>query len=334
MSDNACPLCKPVSRKTLGLLTYLGIAFAVTWAIELGPVRAIGYPAGNPGGAAQLWLVAVMFMPSLASLVARRVEGIGFADVGLRWGRGRMHLVAWLLPPAISLVAATLVLVLGQGQLNLSMASLIEKLAPEQRTFVAEQVARFGNLLPALVMLQSLVGGVIINAIPCLGEELGWRGYLQMRLERFGMAQAALLTGAIWGVWHVPIVAQGHNYPGQPVLGSLLFIVFCTVWGVILGWLRNASGSVLAAGLAHASINGPAAVTLLFVKSSHVLVGSFLGVIGIAVAAVFAAWLIFTGRLDRRLDAPTSDAPTAEGSQCQPDASTSADRSDQDGHDQ
>jgi len=35
-----------------------------------------------------------------------------------------------------------------------------------------------------------------------LGEELGWRGYLQLRLFPAQPFLAALATGLIWGVWH------------------------------------------------------------------------------------------------------------------------------------
>jgi len=296
---------------TRGLLTYLAVAFGLAWAIELGPVRMVGYQQGSVG--TMLWLVLVMFTPTIAAIVARRVEGGGYGDAGPRWGRGRVHLAAWLVPPAVGIASTVLVLALGLGRFDLSMSAMVDKLPPEGRQLVADQVKHFGPLLPVLVMVQALFGAVLVNTIPCFGEEFGWRGYLQMRLERFGMVRSALLTGLIWGVWHVPIVAQGHNYPGEPVWGSLLFIVFCGVWGVILGWLRNASGSVLAPTIAHASINGPAVATMMFVSGSHVLVGGLIGVVGIALAVLFAAWLSVTGRLDRRLDAPQAtpvEAPT------------------------
>jgi D-alanyl-lipoteichoic acid acyltransferase DltB (MBOAT superfamily) len=31
---------------------------------------------------------------------------------------------------------------------------------------------------------------------------------------------------AIWGLWHAPVILQGHNYPGYPLLGVLMMVVF------------------------------------------------------------------------------------------------------------
>ncbi|MEN6349562.1 MAG: CPBP family intramembrane glutamic endopeptidase [Syntrophomonas sp.] len=49
--------------------------------------------------------------------------------------------------------------------------------------------------------------GLAINIIPTLGEELGWRGYLLPKLRMLLSDRAALIvTGLIWGVWHLPCV--------------------------------------------------------------------------------------------------------------------------------
>jgi hypothetical protein len=48
--------------------------------------------------------------------------------------------------------------------------------------------------------------------------------------------RALLLSGAIWGAWHAPVVALGYNYPQHHALGPLLMIVFCVIFGILLGW--------------------------------------------------------------------------------------------------
>jgi membrane protease YdiL (CAAX protease family) len=99
------------------------------------------------------------------------------------------------------------------------------------------------------------------------------------------------VVGFIWGVWHAPIIAQGHNYAGHPTTGVLLMIAFCMVWSVILGWLFAASGSVLAPTIAHASINSPAAALTVFAAGANPTLGTITGVVGIATAGCVAAWL-------------------------------------------
>ncbi len=285
-----------------GLWVYLLVSFGLAWALELGPVRALGLTGGNK--LVMLPMVAVMFCPLIAALIARKVEGGGFGDAGLRWGRWGYLLVAWLLPVGLSVVASGLTMLLGLGQWDPTAASALQRIAgsdaaaAESARRLAQQV---GAWLPVVAVAQGLVAGVAITSIATFGEEFGWRGYLQMRLERFGVLRSCLLTGLIWGVWHVPIIAQGHNYPGYPVAGSLLFIVFCTLLSVILGWLRNASGSVLAPTIAHASVNSPAASLMAFVPA-NVLTGNLLGAVGTVVMAAVCVWIVATGRLRRRVD--------------------------------
>ena len=62
------------------------------------------------------------------------------------------------------------------------------------------------------------------------GEEFGWRGYLTPKLEKLMPAPAAIIvSGIIWGLWHAPIIACGHDfgrdYAGYPWVGiGLIFI--------------------------------------------------------------------------------------------------------------
>jgi len=288
---------------TRGLLTYLAVAFGLAWAIELGPVRMVGYQQGSVG--TMLWLVLVMFTPTIAAIVARRVEGGGYGDAGLRWGRGRVHLAAWLVPPAVGIASTVLVLALGLGRFDLSMSAMVDKLPPEGRQLVADQVKHFGPLLPVLVMVQALFGAVLVNTIHCFGEEFGWRAYLLPKLLPLGTRKAVLLSGVIWGLWHAPVIAMGHNYgldyPGFPWLGILMMIWFCVTLGTLLGWLTLKEGSVWPAVIGHGAINGIAALGLLAQKGTpNTLLGPApTGIIGGLFFSVFAlALLLEPGALE------------------------------------
>ncbi len=86
-------------------------------------------------------------------------------------------------------------------------------------------------------------------------EELGWRGFLQPRLQqRFSALQASLAIGIIWGLWHVPMILTGT--------GSFTvfweYMLNITVQSVILGWLyNNTEGALPVVMLTHASHNMP-----------------------------------------------------------------------------
>ena len=71
----------------------------------------------------------------------------------------------------------------------------------------------------------AVLAAPLINSFFTFGEEFGWRAYLQPKLMPLGFRKAMLLMGLIWGVWHWPLIAMGHNYGldyfGAPWTGML-----------------------------------------------------------------------------------------------------------------
>jgi membrane protease YdiL (CAAX protease family) len=103
--------------------------------------------------------------------------------------------------------------------------------------------------IPPVSMISGLIlfGGILIGAF---GEELGWRGYLQGRLESIlSVLIASLSVGILWGLWHVGNYHYGAVY-------MLFFILSTIAWSVIVAWiLRNTGYNVVIAGLFHFTIN-------------------------------------------------------------------------------
>ena len=89
------------------------------------------------------------------------------------------------------------------------------------------------------------------------GEEYGWRGYLLPRLLPLGEIRASVLIGVIWGLWHLPLLLAGLNYPGVNVWLAIIVFTFVTVaLSFTYTWFYVASsGSVLVAAVFHASTN-------------------------------------------------------------------------------
>ena len=108
-------------------------------------------------------------------------------------------------------------------------------------------------------------------ATPILwGEEFGWRGYLQLRLFGNRPLLGAMVTGLIWGLWHIPINLRGYNFPDHPVLGMLVFTVSTTMLSIIFGWLRIRTGSIWPASLDNSNSATIVSVTLSFSIDSSV----------------------------------------------------------------
>ena len=131
-----------------------------------------------------------------------------------------------------------------------------------------------------------------------MGEELGWRGYLLPKLEPHGQARAIVLSGVIWGVWHMPVILQGHNYPEHPLLGVFLMIVFCVLFGAFLSWLYLRTRSPWAPALGHGTLNAVGGLPLLFMPGVDLAFGGPLSsVLGWIPIIVFLVWLLCRGKL-------------------------------------
>ncbi len=155
------------------------------------------------------------------------------------------------------------------------------------------------GMLVLIQIAQALLLGPLINIIFAMGEELGWRGFLLPRLLPLGQWKALLISGAIWGIWHAPAIAQGHNYPDHPILGILLMTVFCVLLGIIIGWMYLKTRSPWVAALAHGAINAWAGLPFLFLKPGFdtALGGTLTSIPGWLVMGLFIGWLILTKRL-------------------------------------
>jgi len=123
-----------------------------------------------------------------------------------------------------------------------------------------------------------------------------------------GQKRAILWSGVIWGVWHIPAVLQGLNYPDQPVLGPILMVFFTVFLGTTFSWLYLRTQSPWAPALAHGSVNAVAGLPLLFMGGVNIILGGTLAsLVGIAVLALFAAWLWNSGRLPVRMPGDTDN---------------------------
>jgi len=102
--------------------------------------------------------------------------------------------------------------------------------------------------------------GIFFGIPAGLIEEIGWTGYIfpKMRADRNALG-ASILLGALWGLWHLPVV----NYLGTATPhGSywlsffLVFTLAMTAMRVLICWIYSNTISVLTAQLMHVSSTG------------------------------------------------------------------------------
>src|SRR5690625_4350323 len=90
-------------------------------------------------------------------------------------------------------------------------------------------------VLIAVQLVLILIMAIIPNSIFAFGEEIGWRGWLLPALTPLGTWPALFLSGAIWGLWHMPVTLLGHNFG----LTDLRGVGRMTVGGVARGGPRG-----------------------------------------------------------------------------------------------
>ncbi len=96
-------------------------------------------------------------------------------------------------------------------------------------------------------LLPVMIAGMVIGA---LGEETGWRGFLQPLLEkRYALPVASILVGLLWGLWHV-----AHYKNGVLFMAGFLLVTISA--SIIVAWLlRGTDYNLIIASLFHLAIN-------------------------------------------------------------------------------
>lgn len=257
-----------MKKEKNGLWVYLALTFALTWAyafLVIWPAAGGSLSSQN----AQLLVSACMFFPALGMILTRLLTREGFHDLLLRprfKGNVGKYLLAYFGPGVLTLLGAALYYLLYPGKLDWSAPLLRQAMEAAGNPYEAQAVPM--KLLLLAQLIQALLLSGLINLIPALGEEWGWRAYMMPRLrEKLGPVPALLTGGVIWGLWHAPLTALGHNYglgyPGFPWTGIAAMCLFCVVFGTLLTWLTEKTGSVLPAALAHGALNGIATLGMI-----------------------------------------------------------------------
>lgn len=244
-----------------GVIWFLLITFGIAWgawefAIRSG-VSVLSWEF-------QLYALPGAFAPAIAAIVVRKwITREGFADAGLRLNLHRWpyYLFAWLLPLLVVMAILLQAIVLGIGEPDFTLARAVAA-DPAGRDLTA--VSQAGLVIVPQVLLMAVL------LTPVLwGEEFGWRGYLQTRLFAGRPVAAATATGVIWGLWHLPVTLRGYDYPDHPILGSMLLTVIAVLLAYIFGWIRERSGSIWTASLAHSATNSVGALAVLWLAGTQ-----------------------------------------------------------------
>lgn len=257
------------------VIKYLIFTFAAAYLIQFFAARICNRGDIQIG---QMIIAVMMFVPTLGVLIS----GAGLRDMGWKpkiRKNIKSILIAWFTPAILTVFGAALYFLLFPGHFDLTGKAMAATGVPE----ALEQMEAQGISYSTYILISAIEALVvpIINMIPALGEEIGWRGFLYPQLKaRFGRQKGWILGGAIWGAWHWPLIyligyEYGTGYVGFPVSGMLLFCVVTVGWGILHAWLYERSGTIWVPALFHGAINAfagiPLAVCLTDIGSGRLL---------------------------------------------------------------
>jgi len=275
---------------------FVGLTFFANWSLALLFI-ALGGRFQTPVGLA--FGVSYMFVPMGVAILLQK--GIYKQPVvrplGISFRLNRWFLIAWLLPPAVALATLGVTLLLPGVEYSPQMRGIFERFAslltPEQAQQLEKQIAVMPVGIFWLSLLQGLVAGVTINAVAGFGEELGWRGFLQKELAFLGFWRSSVLIGFIWGLWHAPLILQGHNYPQHPTAGVLMMTIWCMLLAPIFSYVRVKARSVIAAAIIHGTLNATYGLSIVLIQGGNDLTTGVTGLPGFLVLAalILILWL-------------------------------------------
>lgn len=277
------------------VLQFIFLTFLISWSVALAAyLLHITY-----GSVLSLVIIAVCYMPApaCATLILQKLiyrgtltpYGFTLRNLSIRW------LLITTVGFASFIVLGTFVVIglLGNvfglaafGRIDFSEAALLHQVTVFMRGAIGD-LPQHAPIPPVAIFvlsfLQSVIAGFTVNLPFTFGEELGWRGLLLRETQKSGFLKSNLFIGVVWGLWHAPIIVQGHNYPGHPIAGIFMMTLFTTTLAFPMAYCRFKSRSILGPSALHGMFNPLGMLTVFFVAGANPLFGFVAGVAGIAV---------------------------------------------------
>jgi membrane protease YdiL (CAAX protease family) len=285
------------------IVLYCVLVYALGWTFQLAAIEL----AGNLDSAAALpWLGAAMFTPGLVALGfavfhAPARKGLLFRPT---WRMVPLMLPAFLIPTLIAFAGVAICEILGWGHAgwfafgrdSVSISGgpwLLGKGSQTWPVFAANVIAT-----------GAAYSG--INGLAAVGEEFGWRAFLQGQLiARLGIGGGIFLLGLLWAFWHLPLLLAGYNYPEHPLLGAVVLFPLTLVGAsFFLGWLTLRARTFWPAAIAHGATNSIEEGVLgnIHLGVSHLHLDILRVVLTVLVGLI--CWILLTRNTARAGDVP------------------------------
>ena len=282
--------------KKLGL--FILLAFGISWlSVLIFKLLDIEY-----GSLQSTIIIAALFMPgpAIATFIIQKwIYKEGFAAYGWTFDKKAAKWYAGTILVFLSLVLLCFgfVALLGNTQLipqfgtvDFSQIGFNErfiKMVAEKTDISKIKIPEIASWLFFIIALfQGILAGATVNLPFMFGEEFGWRGLMLRETQSLGFLKSNILIGVIWGLWHLPIILMGHNYPNHPYFGIIMMCFFTTALAPIFAYIRLKTKSILGPCFLHGMINATGALFALYIANANELWSTIAGVAGVLAGIV------------------------------------------------
>lgn len=202
------------------------------------------------GEALMMFTVASMWSPAIAVVLTKWIYKENIRDLNWKWPKAKYILASFAIPILYALVTYSIIWTAGWGGFY-------------NEEFVKDVAVSYGisSLSPSLIIIIFIVMigifGMFRSCSFTLGEEIGWRGFLVPELfKKYSYIKTSLITGAIWAVWHYPVLIFGYYNNGTPFWYGLICLTIMIIGtSFIMAWFTIKSGSLFPAMILHAAHN-------------------------------------------------------------------------------
>jgi CAAX protease family protein len=233
-----------ISHTTVDQQTRLAVVVFFAVALFLALALALLMSAAGSSvhkGQGLVWVAMMMWTPFVGRIVASKT-------IDLKW-RAPFPLTKWGRRFEVIILPLVLVLAIYGTAYFIGLVAGIAEWKPGGGKWdsLSRIVLNLGLNVPILLPLFTL---------GALGEELGWRGYLQPRLDAARVKHSLAIVIALEVVWHLPVMMLGGYLLKDSLLVTLLLFTALKICASPLwAWVVYRMGSVWPAVFFHALHN-------------------------------------------------------------------------------
>src|SRR5271157_5374625 len=239
-----------MTKQRMVLVYCIGI-FAASWALQLAGIHSVHGNVEN--NAIAPWLIVAMMTPALGVLILMAFFKPAREDVlwKANWRTLAFAPYAVVIPTLVAFGEIVIFGWMGWGRSAWFQFSAAGVQVSGGRWLLGRGAQTWPTFICNIAVTATAYS--LVALIFAVGEELGWRGYLQGRLiQRLGLSKGIICLGLLWSFWHLPLLLAGYNYPENPLLGALLLSPSLLVAAsFVLAWLTLRTKSFWPAALVH-----------------------------------------------------------------------------------